>query len=382
MESFHWGKHFETAIASVDEQHHGLVDLINEFGELLIQPGAVSGAAIEDLFNRLATYAQYHFEEEEALMQEAGLDPHHVQSHVLAHTRFVRDVTLLHDGVAQRPQAAHELLKFLTYWLAYHILGSDQDMAKQIRAIGSGQTPEAAYRSNEIIQSGATEPLLVALNGLFQQVSERNRELMELNRTLEEKVTERTLSLSQANQRLEQIALTDVLTGLPNRRHAMAWLEHVWVEAEKDDSPLSCVMIDADGFKQVNDRYGHEAGDEVLRQLARQLRYCVRTDDTVCRLGGDEFLIICPGTDLDGALLAAEAVRRDIAQMRVSVTDGGQWVGSVSMGVAARVPAMKTFDAIIKLADDGLYIAKRRGRNCVACGHDAPDLKASASTVS
>lgn len=372
MESFHWDKHFETAISTVDEQHRGLVDLINEFGELLIQASTVSGDAIEDLFNRLAAYAQYHFQEEEALMQEAGLDPRHLQSHVLVHRQFVRDVTLLHEGLAQRPEAAHELLKFLTYWLAYHILGSDQDMARQVRAIESGQSAKQAYLAAQVMQAGATEPLLVALNGLFQQVSERNRDLMELNRTLEEKVAERTRSLSQANQQLEQIALTDVLTDLPNRRHAMAWLERVWAQAEKDDSPLSCVMIDADGFKQVNDRYGHEAGDEVLRQLARHLRYCVRTDDTVCRLGGDEFLIICPGTDLDGALQAAEAVRRDIAQMRVSVSDGGQWVGSVSMGVAARVPATKNFDAIIKLADDGLYIAKRNGRNCVASGHDSP----------
>ena len=271
----------------------------------------------------------------------------------------------MREGVSpQKPDAAKPLLKFLTYWLAFHILGTDQSMARQVRAIQAGQNPAEAFSAEEVMKEGATEPLLHALNGLFHQVSERNRELLELNRTLEEKVAERTRALSEANHRLEEMALTDVLTGLPNRRHAMSRFTHDWAEAQTNGTPLACMMIDADGFKQINDNYGHDAGDEVLRQLSRNLCYSVRTDDFVCRLGGDEFLIVCPHTSLDGALHAAELMRQAIAALRVSAGNG-TWSGSISVGVAVRAPEMRGPEDLLKAADEGVYLAKQNGRNCV-----------------
>ena len=365
MESFHWNKCFETGLQTVDQQHRGLVDLINRFGEMLVQADGASTGEIDTLFDQLAAYAQYHFRDEEELMQRFGLDRRFVERHKKSHADFVHDLTLLHQRADGRQGTAEALLKFLTYWLAYHILGSDQSMAKQVAAIQAGQTPEQAFQAEADIKEGATDPLLNALNGLFQQVSERNRELQELNRNLEIKVAERTRALSDTNQLLEQLALTDVLTGLPNRRQAMGALEQAWAQSERDRLPLSCMMVDADGFKQVNDKHGHAAGDEVLRQLSRHLRDGVRRNDIVCRLGGDEFLIICPGTGLEGALRLAEMVRRNVAELQVPV-GGGVWMGSVSIGVAGKAPGIKDFDALIRAADEGLYLAKRKGRNCVA----------------
>jgi hemerythrin len=262
-------------------------------------------------------------------------------------------------------ETAKPLLKFLIYWLAYHILGSDQAMAKQIVAIQSGQSATTAYIAEERMKEGAVEPLLHALNGLFRQVSERNRELLQLNQTLEARVAERTNELAIANRQMEVIALTDVLTGLPNRRHAMRSLGLAWDESIKDNTPLACMMIDADGFKQINDNYGHDAGDEVLRQLSRNLQYAVRTDDIVCRLGGDEFLVICPNTILDGAMRLAEKLRLAIAAMHVPAGKG-EWHGSISIGVAGRKAAMGNLEELIKAADEGVYRAKKNGRNCVA----------------
>jgi hemerythrin len=190
--------------------------------------------------------------------------------------------------------------------------------------------------------------------------------LLQLNQTLEARVVERTNELAAANQQLEGIALTDVLTGLPNRRHAMRCLEHAWKESFTNNTPLTCMMIDADGFKQVNDNYGHDTGDEVLRQLARNLKYAVRTDDIVCRLGGDEFFVICPKTPQDGAMQLAEKVRQVIAALRVP-TGSSEWHGSISIGVAERNNGMYNFEALIKAADDGVYLAKKNGRNRVAC---------------
>lgn len=367
MESFRWGKHFETGLALIDEQHHALVALINRYGRLLTDADGVGSEELQTVFDELTAYTQYHFNAEENLMQAMALDPRHVAEQKRAHGAFLQELTLMQQGIARRQETTQRLLKFLTYWLAYHILGIDQSMAKQIGSIQSGRTPEQAYQDEKVMKEGATEPLLLALNGLFQEVSERNRELRELNRTLEIKVVERTQSLAEANLLLEQMVQTDVLTGLPNRRHAMARLAQAWAQSERDATPLACMMIDADGFKHINDSYGHDAGDEVLRQLATRLRQVVRTNDIVCRLGGDEFLIICPGTALDGAMQAAEATRQAITGLRVPVNDTGEWIGSISVGVAMRNTATQTMDELLKSADDGLYLAKRNGRNRVGC---------------
>lgn len=372
MESFHWDTHFETGLAEVDQQHRFLVDLINRFGDLLTQLAPVSGDTLEGVLTELAAYSQYHFREEEGLMQRAGIDARHFDQHLQVHAGFLQEVTRLGQTVLGRSESAEPLLKFLIYWLACHILGTDQSMARQMRAIEAGQTAEAAYLDEKAVNEGVIEPLLKALNGLFHEISERNRDLLELNRTLETKVAERTRSLSEANHRLEEMALTDVLTGLPNRRHAMARLAQAWAESSQTDTPLACMMIDADGFKQINDRYGHDAGDEVLRRLSRQLRYALRTDDVVCRLGGDEFLIICPATAIDGGLQAAEATRQEIANLHVAVGEGGEWAGSISVGVAVRTAAMQSPEDLIKAADEGVYLAKRKGRNRVETGNLQP----------
>ncbi len=363
MESFEWSKHFVTGLSEVDTQHHKLVDLINRLGQLLSAQERVQASDLTALLTELTAYSVYHFSNEEAMMSALALDLRHITQHKQFHSDFLQEVTQL--ASASGTQAADSLLKFLTYWLAYHILGTDQAMARQIAAIQAGQSPAEAYRCEKIEKEGATEPLLHALNGLFSQVSERNRQLQELNRTLEQKVNERTQSLTQANQLLEQMALVDVLTGLPNRRHAMAWLQHIWDVTQQPLCTVSCMMIDADGFKQVNDHYGHDAGDEVLKQLARQLRQQVRTDDVVCRLGGDEFLIICADTGLAGVLKVAHKMHQAVAQLQVTVVGGGVWAGSISVGVAERTPAMQSIEELIKAADEGLYRAKHNGRNRV-----------------
>lgn len=372
MKSFQWTPNFVTGLVEVDEQHRRLVDLINRFGDVIMCADGVRMTDLEAVFSELADYAIYHFSEEESMMHEMGLDTRHIETHRKAHKSFLDEVTQLHGGIsANNLHAAKSLLQFLTHWLAYHILGCDQFMAKQIASIKLGLRPEDAYAADVPTSNPATDTLLTALNGLFQQVSERNRELQELNRTLEARVAERTQALSEANQRLGELANSDTLTGLPNRRFAMSTFSMEWDAALNQGAPLACMMIDADNFKQINDTQGHDAGDAVLRALATQLTHSVRTDDLVCRLGGDEFLIICSNTALDGAMKLAEKIRREVATLRVPAGTA-VWCGSISVGVAARTASMNGVESLLKVADLGVYAAKRNGRNCVAAGNTSP----------
>lgn len=366
MESFQWSPCFITGLTTVDEQHHRLVDVINQLGDVLMRPQGSSANDIEAVFSELASYAKVHFQDEEALMAQAGLDPRHVSHHHDQHARFLQDVACLHDGLlAGSRQESSALLDFLSNWLAYHILGTDLLMTWLINAKKSGKSQEEAYETYQAGKDPATATLLQAMNRLFSQVSERNRELFELNRTLEARVAERTEALLKANQQLESMAMTDVLTGLPNRRHAMLSFQAEWQMSVANGHPLACMMIDADGFKAINDHHGHDAGDEVLRQLSMKLKDSVRNDDIVCRLGGDEFLIICGNTTLDGAMQLAEKLCDEVSRMRVAAGTG-VWSGSISLGVAVRLDNMKSVDELLKTADEGVYLAKRNGRNGVA----------------
>ena len=256
-------------------------------------------------------------------------------------------------------------------------------MAAQMKAIAVGASPAEAYEVEEAAAEGATGPLLTALSGLFEQVSERNRELVHLAQVLEERVEQRTRELVEANQKLETLSLTDSLTGLPNRRHARHWLETLWQESEAEGHALACVMLDADHFKTVNDTHGHDAGDRVLVEFGHAVRDALRTDDVVFRLGGDEFLVLCPRTDLDGALQVAEQIHQAVTALRVP-TGEGHWTGSASIGVAVRRPGMSGLDELIQLADRGVYLAKAQGRNCVRSAnlarlHGEPAIETAAS---
>lgn len=371
MKAFQWTRKFDTGFVEIDQQHRYLVDLINLLGDAVTEK-STNSVNIEAIVEDLVDYAQSHFREEEALMGLVGIDEGHFTAHTSAHDGFLRDVLTLYETSKLQPtDDFQDLLDFLVHWLVYHILGADQDMARQIRAIESGMSPHVAYGVMESERSETTDALVAALETLFHLVSTRNQELLQLNQSLEAKVTERTQALSAANRDLEMLASTDALTGLPNRRSAMVYLAATWQQSVQENTPLVCMMIDADGFKEVNDRFGHDAGDRVLRYFAQTLRETLRSDDFVCRLGGDEFLVICPNTDLPGGLQAAESLRSAIAALQIHFPEG-TWQGSLSAGVAARTARMDSYEELIVAADSGVYTAKQAGRNRIKTRQAAP----------
>ena len=170
--------------------------------------------------------------------------------------------------------------------------------------------------------------------------------------------------LEEANARLRSMAMTDELTGLLNRRMAMTRLRELWLSQERYDVQFSCVMLDIDHFKRINDTYGHAVGDMVLVRTAAVLQQAVRGTDIVCRIGGEEFLILCPHVDLDGGAVCAEHLREAVENS--AFLHGGEKLHmTVSLGVAQRNDSMKTPDELIRSADEALYRSKAAGRNRV-----------------
>jgi len=168
--------------------------------------------------------------------------------------------------------------------------------------------------------------------------------------------------LAMSNRKLQHYALVDQLTGLQNRRAGMESLAQAWSMAERSGDPVTMMMIDIDRFKEVNDTHGHAVGDQVLLEVARTIRRSARKEDAVCRMGGEEFLVICRNADLSSSLHAAERLRKAVAGLRVAVED--QQLGvTISIGLAAREDGMADPGALVNAADKALYAAKKKGRN-------------------
>jgi putative two-component system response regulator len=170
--------------------------------------------------------------------------------------------------------------------------------------------------------------------------------------------------LATVNSRLERLSITDELTGLFNRRHAMFRLDEQWALAKRYGRPLTIAMVDIDHFKRINDTYGHDAGDMVLRQVAAILREGTRGTDALCRVGGEEFLVILPSQTIQEAFICAERCRTKCATHPFKISNVTIAV-TISIGIAARMPQLEQFTDLLRTADQALYAAKRSGRNVV-----------------
>lgn len=167
-------------------------------------------------------------------------------------------------------------------------------------------------------------------------------------------------------------ATTDSLTGVFNRRHFLHLAEQELVRAKRYGSPLSLLMLDLDHFKSINDRYGHQTGDAVLQELMRICRKVVRFIDGVGRLGGEEFAILLPDTDIKGAIQLAERLCQSIAESRIVLGDSaGSLSITASIGVATLVTDC-SINELLAAADRELYAAKKAGRNRVSVAQEQP----------
>lgn len=195
---------------------------------------------------------------------------------------------------------------------------------------------------------------------LHLDVEKRNRDVHRANAEMQLA----TDKLAAANRKLVEIATTDELTGLSNRRAGMSRLDDAWSLSLRYGSPLACMLIDIDHFKRVNDTRGHDTGDLVLARIAATLKRMARKGELVCRLGGEEFLVVCPHASEAQAALGADRLRAEIESLAIE-TRFGPCPITVSIGVAGRSPRTESPEALLKAADEALYCAKRTGRNRV-----------------
>jgi two-component system cell cycle response regulator len=169
---------------------------------------------------------------------------------------------------------------------------------------------------------------------------------------------------AQYHEEIYRLMTVDGLTQLYNRRYFLESLEREFARSKRYKNPFALVMVDVDHFKKINDRFGHQAGDTVLRRIGAVLKTKVRSNDLAARIGGEEFALILPETKQQGAIALADKLRRAVEAERIT-HDGESIRVTVSLGVAEFSRSYERSDALMKLADQRLYEAKHAGRNTV-----------------
>lgn len=251
------------------------------------------------------------------------------------------------------------LFAAVAYRLAARVSRPVEQLARAVRSIERGDRA-VAYPIEDHIPE--VKLLNSAIQSMTASVLAQERKLQELNASLERLVEQRTAALKLANAELERLASSDPLTGVHNRRRFDEKLRELHLGVRRHQRDFSLLVVDADHFKKINDTWGHQVGDDVLRHLARLLGQSVRVTDFVARFGGEEFVVLLPDTPEDEGLVVAEKIRHAVATSAFPV------VGSVtiSIGLSSSSASDDSEQAVLERADRGLYIAKQGGRKRVA----------------
>lgn len=253
-------------------------------------------------------------------------------------------------------------------------------------AIDSTMTTANAYSGSLQSATGDLERDLSedAMRQLAQRLLSETRRMQDTNRQLEKKLEASRDDIAALQRDLDDVrreSMLDPLTKIANRKSFDEGLAGAIDDAKRTRAPLSLVLVDIDYFKKFNDTYGHQTGDQVLRLVAMTLKSNIKGRDLAARYGGEEFVAVLPSTDLDGAVIAAENVRKAIQAKELLKRSTNEKLGRItaSFGVAM-FRADDNASSLIERADRCLYAAKRAGRNRVVAEIDLVEIDVTAST--
>ncbi|MFO1311661.1 MAG: diguanylate cyclase, partial [Burkholderiales bacterium] len=246
-----------------------------------------------------------------------------------------------------------------TLMLTRRLVAPMRRLMRAARAVGSG-------RLDVYVPAGSSDEmglLTHTFNHMTQRLAESQSEVASYQRTLEEKVAQRTRELEIATAQAYKLAQHDILTGLPNRSLLNQRLKQILAQAQRDGTRVACLFLDFDHFKRINDTLGHDAGDQLLQAIAQRLTSAVRESDTVARLGGDEFVVILPGlAEEPFEVMTVLARVREAFQAPFRLADQTPTL-TCSIGVALYPNDARDGVGLIKQADTAMYAAKDAGRN-------------------
>jgi two-component system cell cycle response regulator len=211
-----------------------------------------------------------------------------------------------------------------------------------------------------------TIPLVVQKNLTMAKMKRENEQLREQVEQAMIELQHKNKQLQESLQRVEQVAATDPLTGLYNRRHFGRVLEQLFSEAQRYDTDLSCAMIDLDGYKQLNDTHGHQLGDQLLVAAGRVITANLRKMDIAARYGGDEFVLLLPKAQSEEAAGVVQRIREEYFTASATILDRPDGV-RMSVGIGSvRSTVSASADQLVATADKALYQAKGAGRDQIA----------------
>jgi two-component system, chemotaxis family, response regulator WspR len=301
------------------------------------------------------------------LADEADIEFHYCQEpgEALSRANEIKPTVILQDLIMPEVDG-YTLLKFYrgnpaTSGTPVIILSSREDPKDKSHAFEVGASDYLVKLPDKIEMIARIR----AYSKTYLLQLQRDEAYLELQK-LQEQLTESNRKLEENNTILQRLSTMDGLTGIPNRRHFDATLQSEWKMGFRQKTPLSVIMIDIDFFKKFNDGYGHQGGDDCLKEVAKALDATIsRPGDFIARYGGEEFVVILPRTDAKGAAVIAEQLRANVEAKHIphafsSVADHV----SISLGIATEQPVTSsTPENLLSKADDALYKAKEAGRN-------------------
>ncbi|MFC6488644.1 PleD family two-component system response regulator [Nitratireductor sp. GCM10026969] len=335
-----------------------LVRLKTLTDELRLRAATTRDIGIEQLLQR-----RNEDEEEKArvlLVEENEASARHLKR-MLRGQFTLETVAKPQAAFLQAAEAAYECIVVATGFSEYDPLR----LCSQLRALERTRLVPIVLLAGDADEECVIRGLELGVNDYLLRPVERQELIARLRTQIRRKRYNDSLRSSVA--RTVEMAVTDPLTGLHNRRYMDSHLRTLFDRADARERPLSLILIDIDRFKVINDTWGHDSGDAVLKELAARLRTNLRAIDLVCRYGGEEFVIVMPDTELFIAEKVAERIRAEVAHEPFPKGKGEEGLEvTASLGVAAMRQPGDTVEALLKRADVALYEAKSGGRNKVA----------------